>query len=148
MTDTAKSEIDFGSLSAEHKLQLAIHIHRNHDQVIAALKEDQWKYFTWSTAILGAVALGDAATASVSQAELIAVVCFISVLGVTALLRAQMGLVSRLSELAFLQKKIGSAYSELRKKSASGKANFFFRIEVWGFQTLMLVLLPTLIITR
>lgn len=142
------NDSEFENLNTDQKLQLAIHIHRNHDQVIAALKEDQWKYFSWSSAILGAIALGDAASKGTNWIELLAVVAFVAALGVVAILRAQMGLVSRISELAYLQSKIGPEYMAFRRKSAAKKAHLFFRAEVWGFQTIVLVLLAVLITTR
>ncbi|MEM7727825.1 MAG: hypothetical protein AAF311_00970 [Pseudomonadota bacterium] len=132
--------------ASDAQVNLAILIHQNHDAVIAALKLDQWRYFTFGFGILSTFFLRPDVVQQFSRISIIFITTIVTLLTGTFIFRAQLKMKSRISELAHLQAKLGPAYFALRKTSAASKTSLFFRFDVWGFQVAMITGLLVLII--
>ena len=132
--------------ASDSRVNLAILIHQNHDAVIAALKQDQWRYFTFGFGILATFFLRPDVVTRFSETTILVVSACVALLTVFFILRTQFVLRSRIYELAFLQSKLGAAYLDLRKTGAKKKSSLFFRIDVWGFQSLIVAGLFVLIV--
>lgn len=121
--------------------EIAILIHQNHDAVIASMKSDQWRIFAWThaTALL-LLAASRAHHRYIGDWLAILLFLLVIALGAALVLWIQFKLRSRRNELAFVQRKMGTAYTSLRKKGANEKLSWHYGIQVWGFQIVMLLL--------